>query len=425
MARILIKSGMVVTLDKSVANLRRGDVLIEGERIAAIAPEIAAADAEIIDAANRIVMPGLVNAHIHTWQTGLRGIAADWTIPEYLHNMHAAIAPSFRPPDIFIANLVGALAQLDAGVTTIVDWCHNNPTPAHSDAAVDGLFESGIRALFLHGSPKPDPKPGQKHFSEIPHPRDEIERLARGRLGGSDGRVGLGMAVLGPAYSTHEVSRQDFALARELGMVCSMHVGGGAMRTPDGFLRLAAEGLIDDRVNIVHGNSLPGDQVKLLVESGAGVTVTPEAELQMGFGDCLTGRLRALGAEPSLGSDVEFEPRRRHVHGDAHRAPGAARHRQPAGDRAHRPRPGAHLDHLPRGARLGDDRGRAHGRARGSHRLAPPGQAGRHRPAARRRSGIAAGGRPGGQHRASRRAGQCRHRARRRPRGEAERQARL
>jgi len=305
MARTLIKSGMVVTLDESVPDLRRGDVLIEGERIAAIAPEIAAADAEIIDARERIVMPGFVNAHIHTWQTGLRGVAADWTIPEYLHNMHAAIAPSLEPADIFIANLAGALGQLDAGVTTMVDWCHNNPTPAHTDAAIDGLGESGIRALFLHGSPKPDPQPGQKHFSEIPHPRAEIERLARGPLGAPDGRIGLGMAVLGPAYSTYEVSRHDLALARELGMICSMHVGGGQMRTPDGFPRLVAEGLIDERVNVVHGNNLADEQLRGLVGSGAGVTVTPEAELQMGFGDCLTGRLRALGAAPSLGSDVE------------------------------------------------------------------------------------------------------------------------
>ncbi|MGO8920675.1 MAG: amidohydrolase family protein [Stellaceae bacterium] len=305
MARTLIKSGIIVTLDERVPDLRRGDVLIEGGRIAAVAPEIAADDAEIIDATDRIVMPGFVNAHIHTWQTGLRGIAADWTIPEYLHAMHASIAPNLTAPDIFIANLVGALSQLSAGVTTMVDWCHNNPSPAHSDAAVGGLLESGIRALFLHGSPKPDPQPGQPHFSEIPHPRAEIERLARGRIGARDGLVGLGMAVLGPAYSTYEVSRHDLALAREFDMICSMHVGGGAMRTPDGFQRLVAEGLIDDRVNIVHGNSLADEVLRRLIDSGAGVTVTPEAELQMGFGDSLTGRLRALGAAPSLGSDVE------------------------------------------------------------------------------------------------------------------------
>ena len=305
MNRTLIKSGMIVTLDAGIGELTRGDVLIEGERIAAVAPAIDADDAQVIDARDRIVMPGLVNAHIHTWQTGLRGVAADWTILEYLHHMHASIAPRFAPQDIYIANLVGALNQLNSGVTTMVDWCHNNPTPAHSDACIVGLKEAGIRAVLLHGSTKPDPQPGQKHFSEIPHPRVEIERLARDRLPSKDGLVTLGMAVLGPAYSIYEVSRHDLALARSLGMVCSMHVGGGAMRTPDGFIRLAGEGLIDERVNIVHGNNLMGNHLRALLDNGASVTVTPEVELQMGFGDCLTGRLREAGRAPSLGSDVE------------------------------------------------------------------------------------------------------------------------
>lgn len=305
MARTLIKAGTIVAMDDEVDDLRQGDLLIEDDRIAAIAPSLDVGDAEIIDARDMIVMPGFVNAHIHTWQTGLRGVAGDWTIPEYLHNMHASIAPRFTPDDIRIANLTGALNQLNSGVTTMVDWCHNNPTPAHSDAAIDGLREAGIRAVFLHGSPKPDPKPGQKHFSEVPHPRAEIERLARDRLPSKDALVTLGMAVLGPAYSTYEVSRADLALAREMGMPVSMHVGGGAMRTPDGFPRLVAEGLVDGRMNIVHGNNLAGDQLRALVDHGASVTVTPETELQMGFGPCLTGRLRALGSAPSLGSDVE------------------------------------------------------------------------------------------------------------------------
>lgn len=305
MARTLIKSGMVITMDHDVRDLRRGDVLIEDDRIAAVGAAIEATDAEVIDASSAIVMPGFVNAHIHTWQTGLRGVAADWTIPEYLHNMHASIAPRFTPDDIHVSNLVGALNQLNSGVTTMVDWCHNNPTPAHTDSAIDGLRDAGIRAVFLHGSPKPDPKPGQKHFSEIPHPREEIERLARDRLPSRESLVTLGMAILGPAYSIYEVSRHDFRLAREMGMLCSMHVGGGAMRTPDGFPRLATEGLVGPHLNIVHGNNLPGDCLRTLVDSGASVTVTPEVELQMGFGDCLTGRLRALGAAPSIGSDVE------------------------------------------------------------------------------------------------------------------------
>jgi 5-methylthioadenosine/S-adenosylhomocysteine deaminase len=139
MQRLLIKSGIIVTMDRSVPDLERGDILIEDRRIVAVAPAIETDGAETIDAQHAIVMPGLVDAHLHTWQTCLRGIAADWTIPEYLHTMHAAIAPAFRPEDIYISTLMGALNQLDGGVTTLVDWCHNNPTPAHTDAAIDAL----------------------------------------------------------------------------------------------------------------------------------------------------------------------------------------------------------------------------------------------------------------------------------------------
>ncbi|HTZ80465.1 MAG TPA: amidohydrolase family protein [Stellaceae bacterium] len=305
MRRLLIKSGTIVTMDRGVPDLPKGDLLIEDDRIAAVAPAIDAGDAEVIDAAGRIVMPGFVNAHQHTWQTALRGIAANWTILEYLHNMHAAVAPAFTPEDIHVSTLVGALNQLHSGTTTLVDWCHNNPTPAHTERAIDALQESGIRAVFLHGSPKPDPKPGQRHFSEIPHPRAEIERLARERLPSKDALVTLGMAVLGPAYSTYEVSRADLKLAREMGMLVSMHVGGGKMLVPDGFPRLLSEGLIDGHVNIVHGNSIDFETLKGLAGAGATVTVTPDIELQMGYGDCLTGPLRKLGARPTLGVDIE------------------------------------------------------------------------------------------------------------------------
>jgi 5-methylthioadenosine/S-adenosylhomocysteine deaminase len=305
MSRILLKSGTVITMDRNFPNLSKGDVLLEDDRILAVGPTIEISDAEIIDATNTVVMPGFVNAHIHTWQTCLRGIASDWTISEYLHNMHATIGPTFTPDDIYISNLLGALNQLNSGTTTIVDWCHNTPTAAHSDRAIDALQESGIRALFLNGSPKPDPKPGEKHFSEIPYPRFEIERLSRDRLSARDALVTLGMAILGPAYSIYGVSRQDLQLAREMKMLVSMHVGGGAMVVPDGFVRLADENLFSDKTNIVHGNNLPFDQLRRLIECGATITVTPEVEYQMGFGNCLTGCLRRLGAAPSLGSDIE------------------------------------------------------------------------------------------------------------------------
>src|SRR5262245_12657962 len=198
MDRILIKGGPIVTMDPSIGDLANGDVLIERDRIIAVAPRIAADEAEVIDASHMVVLPGLINGHLHTWQTALRGLAADWSVAEYMQAMHRGLATLFHPEDIHVANLMGALNQINNGVTTLVDWCHNNPTPAHTDAAIQGLEGSGIRAMFLHGSPKPDPKPGQKHFSEVPMPRGEVERLRKGRFASNGGLVTFGLAILGP-----------------------------------------------------------------------------------------------------------------------------------------------------------------------------------------------------------------------------------
>lgn len=306
MRRTLIRSATVISMDDAIGDLAAGDVLVEGSRIADVRSSIeVAADAEIIDGTGRIVIPGLINAHMHTWQTGLRGFAANWTLLEYFRRMHAGLATVFRPADIHIATLVGALNQINHGVTTLVDWCHNNPTPDHTDAAVRGLIESGIRAAFFHGSPKPEPKPGEPHFSEVPHPRREVERLLAGPLADRDGLVTLGLAILGPHYSTLDVAMQDFRLARELNLIASMHQGGGPAKTPGGWEQLIEAGLVGAGINIVHGNDLPDDLLDRLVDLGVSFSVTPENEMIQGHGFPITGRLLKRRVRPTIGIDLE------------------------------------------------------------------------------------------------------------------------
>ncbi|MDA9469069.1 amidohydrolase family protein [Bradyrhizobium sp. CCBAU 53415] len=309
MRRTLIKSATVISMDDAIGDLSSGDVLVEGSRIVDVRPSIelgsGATETEIIDGNGRLVIPGLINAHMHTWQTGLRGFAANWTLLEYFRRMHAGLATVFRPDDIHIATLVGALNQINHGVTTLVDWCHNNPTPAHTDAAVRGLTESGIRAAFFHGSPKPEPKPGEPHFSEVPHPRREVERLLAGPLADRDGLVTLGLAILGPHYSTLDVAMHDFHLARELNLIASMHQGGGAAKTPGGWEKLIEAGLVGPGINIVHGNDLPDDLLDRIVDLGVSFSVTPENEMIQGHGFPITGRLLKRGVRPTIGIDLE------------------------------------------------------------------------------------------------------------------------
>jgi cytosine/adenosine deaminase-related metal-dependent hydrolase len=302
MPATLIRGAAVVTMDKQ-GDLPRADILVQDDRIVDIAPSMAAPDADIVDASGCIVIPGLVNAHMHTWQTALRGVAANWTLLEYFKKMHAGLATAFQPQDLFIATRMGALNQLNCGTTTLADWCHNNPTPSHNDAAIEGLLSTGIRAAFFHGTPKPDPQPGQVPFWEVPHPRAEVERLATRHQGHA--LLSIQAAVLGPHYSTLDVAMHDFRMARDLGLIASLHQGGGAARTPDGWDKLEAAGLLGPNINIVHGHALDDVQLKRFCDLGMSFSAAAESEMSQGHGHPLTGRLRQFGRAPSLGVDLE------------------------------------------------------------------------------------------------------------------------
>jgi cytosine/adenosine deaminase-related metal-dependent hydrolase len=299
----LIRGATVITMDAQ-GDLAQADILVQGERIAEIAPKIVSPEgAEVVDATGHIVIPGLVNAHMHTWQTALRGVAANWTLLEYFRKMHAGLATAFQPQDIFIATRMGALNQLDCGTTTLADWCHNNPTPEYNDAAIEGLLSTGIRAAFFHGTPKPEPQPGQAPFWEVPHPRREVERLLKTHQGNA--LLSIHAAVLGPHYSTLEVALHDFRMAGELGLIASLHQGGGAARTPDGWERLEQANLLGPNINIVHGHALTDAQLQRFCALGMSFSAAAESEMSQGHGHPLTGRLRQFGCAPSLGVDLE------------------------------------------------------------------------------------------------------------------------
>ena len=303
---LLIKNALIITGDSGQDNNQRLDILVQDGVIAVIAPSIANPNQyKEIDAAEMLVMPGFVNAHIHTWQTGLRGLAGDWTATNYFRAMHAGLATFFQPEDIYIANLVGALNQLNNGVTTLVDWHHCNRTPDHSDAAIDGLEQSGIRAVFLHGTPKPDPIPGQPHFSEVPMPVNEVVRLRNGRMSGSDKKVTMGLAILGPQMAVNEVCLQDFKLAKDMDLVTSMHHSGLQMAGEQGYEMASKAGLLGEHINIVHGNELLDKDLDILINGGATFTITAEVEMQMSYGNPLSTRLLEKNHSFSIGSDIE------------------------------------------------------------------------------------------------------------------------
>lgn len=307
MARTLIKGGWILSMDPGIGDIRGGDVLVDDDSIVAVGRNIAADDVQTIDASNRLVLPGFINMHQHTWETGLRGTVADWTVAEYMRKFHATAVPLFRPDDVYIANLFGALNQINCGTTTLWDWHHCNATIDHTDAAIDALAETGIRAIYGHGTTKTNPKPGEKPFSEVPHPRARVERLRKGRLASDDARITLAMCILGPALSVWDVTEHDVRLARELGVQWSCHTGaqGVPQLAPGGVRRLADLGLLGPDADFVHAQNFTDEELKIIIDHGGSITIAAECEYNFGHGDPATHRVLALGGCPCFGVDVE------------------------------------------------------------------------------------------------------------------------
>jgi len=307
MKRVLIRCGWLVTLDPDIGDFRNGEILFSGNRIEAVGRNLGATSDETIEAGDKIVMPGLVNAHMHTWQTALRGIGCEWLSVDYFRTVHGNLATRYKAEDNYLGNLIGALAQIDAGVTTLVDWCHNITSLDMAERAVDGLADSGIRAVFAHGTAKPLSQTEGTPFTQVPHPRDRVEHLRKGRLASDDGLITLAMAILGPDWGTWEVVEHDIRMAREFGLVSSSHTRRREdCVVPDGYRRMADEGLLGPDHNLVHGTSYTHADLRVVVDSGATLTSTALVELHHHIGDTMVAAYREAGGRPSLGIDVEL-----------------------------------------------------------------------------------------------------------------------
>lgn len=299
---ILIRQAHIVSMDDSVGDLI-GDVLVKDGKIIEVGRSIEAPHAAVIDGQHKVLIPGFVNTHLHLWQTIMKGCAGDWTFNDYLQHALGAAGKQFAPEDVYLSTFLGALEQMEAGVTTVFDWAHILNTPDHTDRAIDGLQDSGIRAVFGHGTPGDDV--GKWYYqSTTPH-LDDVVRIRKSRLASDDDLVTLGLSMRGPDFATPEVTRADIELARSLGIMSSMHVAVGMYGEYVPHIRaLGKAGLLGPDINLTHGNRLADDEIAMAVDAGVSITVTPEVEMQMGHGLPITGRVRAAGGNIVLGTDV-------------------------------------------------------------------------------------------------------------------------
>jgi cytosine/adenosine deaminase-related metal-dependent hydrolase len=282
--QILFKGGCVLTMDARLGNFETADVLVNGARIADVRPNITApAGATTIDATHTIVMPGFVDTHRHMWEGQLRNILPDGLLADYTRDITGAARAVYRPEDVKTGDLVSALGAINAGVTTVLDWSHIGNSPQHTDGAIEGLRESGIRAVYAYGGGAGGP---QNQF-----PAD-IRRLRRQHFSSADQLLTLAMAT--------GVSASDWRVAREVGAHITIHLLGANVLAP------VREALGPD-ITFIHCNGLTEGDWQLIRSSGANVSIACPIEMEMGHGVPPIQEALDHGIRPSLSTDVETE----------------------------------------------------------------------------------------------------------------------
>ncbi|MEV8443291.1 amidohydrolase family protein [Actinosynnema sp. NPDC051121] len=268
--RTVLRGGVVLSMDPNVGDFDRGDVLIEDGVIVAVGRELPAGDAEVLDCTGKIVLPGFVNTHHHMFQTALRSYWADALDIDYFLQSRAgdeALFHRYAPEDVYWGEFGGALENLAAGTTTVVDTSQCSYTPEHTDAALDGIRRSGIRSVFgfspVFGDHEPDPS--------YAHP-DDIRRLVTAGTGSETVRLALG----------YHVDEDLFRLAREVDLPVFAHVNDVNWgRVLEGF---EADGLLGPDITYIHCLGLAESSWRSIERTGGKVSVSCIAEQTLAMG---------------------------------------------------------------------------------------------------------------------------------------------
>jgi cytosine/adenosine deaminase-related metal-dependent hydrolase len=301
--RILLKGGHVLTVDPKLGDIPGGDVLIEGSTIVEVGAGLSA-DAEVIDATGNVVIPGFVDSHRHTWETAIRNCAPNATLDDYFVEVLDSFAPLYRPEDVQASNLAGALECLNAGITTLLDWSHINNTPDHPDAAVRGLQESGIRSVYAYGSANTS-LADYWFNSSIAIPREDVERVKGTYFSSDDGLLTMALATRGPGFCQDDVVRQEWGMARDLGIPITTHFAMGKLAGKWSMVKqLEALGLLGPDTTYIHSCYLSDEEWELVAKSKGTISIAAQVEMQMGHGWPPVAKARSYGLRPSLSIDV-------------------------------------------------------------------------------------------------------------------------
>ena len=328
--RILLRGGVVLTLDPRVGDFEKADVLIDGARIAQIAPTVSAGDAEVVDCTGTIVMPGFITTHHHQYETLQRSMIPDgllngpWPQESYnsvVQNIWTAgrIADPadpkkivwdlgrhpYDPEDCYISELVACLSEISEGITMGTDTSQSSHTPEHTDAMIKGLMDSGRRMVYAYSAGIDRTADGRAY--EFPGAMNDttkgLGRIAKKYFSSKDQLVTLGFGG-GPGPAAPGADFTGWQLARAFGASIHNHNVGGE----NVVLSAAADprnGTDWSDVTFIHCTRWQKPAWEIWRDRGAHVSIAVLIEMQMRHGMPPFQQALDHGILPSLSPDVD------------------------------------------------------------------------------------------------------------------------
>ncbi len=314
MDSILIEHGAVLTVDDAGTVYEPGYVLVEGDTIAAVglgtAPDALRASAgTTIDATRMAVMPGMVNAHTHLFQTFLRGLADDKPLLDWLAAAIWPVAQALTAQEAYVAAKLGLVENIRSGATAVIDHQYIHTDPFNDDGVCRAAEETGVRFLLARGWTDMGYHPA---FMETPdHIMAEMERLYATWQGRANGRIRVEFAPLIPWGCSDATMQRTYAQGKTWGVGSMIHIAETRKEVEMNLelrgLRhvewLASLGTLGPDVQLVHSVWLDDTELDLLAEHGGVVVHCPVANMYLASGMARVPEMRRRGIPVALATD--------------------------------------------------------------------------------------------------------------------------
>ncbi len=314
MNTILIENGAVLTVDDAGTLHNPGYVYIEDAKIAAVgagaAPESLRAVADQrIDATHMAVMPGMVNAHTHLFQTFLRGLADDKPLLDWLAAAIWPVAQALTEEEAYIAAKLGLVENIRSGATAVIDHQYIHTEPGNDDGVCRAAEEIGVRFLLARGWTDMGYHPA---FMETPDQiMAEMARLHATWHGRANDRVRIEFAPLIPWGCSDDTMQRTYAQGKAWGVGCMIHIAETRKEVEMNLelrgLRhvewLAHLGTLGPDVQLVHSVWLDDHELDLLEQHGGVVVHCPVANMYLASGMARVPEMRRRGIPVALATD--------------------------------------------------------------------------------------------------------------------------